>query len=134
MRKLKPPGRRPRPSAIEQQIRDAQRRGDFEGLPGEGAPLDLSDAEDPAWWARKLVQREQVSVVPPALEIRRTVERELEKLATVASESGVRERILALNARIGALNRLATSGPATAVALLDVEAIVARWRVSRGAA
>lgn len=119
-------------SWTEQQIRRAQEEGEFEGLAGAGKPLpDLSGAYDPLWWVKKLVHRERLSVLPPALQIRTRVEQELEKIWTLADEAGVRARVAALNAEIAKVNATTTSGPATTVAVLDVEVIVQRWRERR---
>jgi len=119
-------------SWTEQKIRKAQEEGEFDGLPGAGKPLpDLDDAYDPLWWVEKLVQREQVSVVPPALQIRRRVEQELETVWALAHEVDVRARVGALNAEIARVNATTTSGPATSVAVLDVELVVQRWHERR---
>lgn len=120
---------RQRRDGVEGAIQQAQREGEFDDLPGKGRPLrDLAEAYDPAWWAKKLVQRENVSVLPPALEVRRKLERLREALPTMVSEQRVRAALEALDAEIAKLNRTATSGPATSVPRLDVEAELARWR------
>jgi DnaJ-like protein len=119
-------------SWTEQQIRRAQEEGEFDDLAGAGEPLpDLRGAYDPLWWVKKLVQREHLSVVPPALQIRATVEQELEKIWTLADEEDVRARVAALNTEIAKVNATTTSGPATTVAVLDVEATVEHWRGRR---
>ena len=119
---------------IDSQIKAAEERGDFDDLPGKGKPLaHLEDAADPLWWAKQLVRREGLSVLPPALEIQRKVERFREGLGGLPSEARVREAAAALNAEIRKLNRLASSGPPTQQAPLDPEAVVARWRELRAA-
>lgn len=116
-------------SWTERQIRNAQEGGKFDDLPGEGRPLaNLGDAHDPAWWAKQLVRREGVSVLPPALEIRRDVERALERIAVLRSESDVRSVIDEVNARIRKLNAGASKGPPTSVAPLDADRVVADWK------
>ena len=119
-------------SWIDQQIEEARSKGAFDNLPGEGRPLeDLDEVTDPAWWAKKLVRREQVSFLPPALEIRLKVERCLEELWSLDDEAQVREQLATLNAEIGKTNATVTSGPPTQVGLLDEDAIVERWRARR---
>ncbi len=119
-------------SWIDQQIEEARSKGAFDDLPGEGRPLeDLEEVTDPGWWAKKLVKREQVSLLPPALEIRRKIERCLEELWSLHDEARVREQLASLNAEIGKTNATVTSGPPTQVGLLDEEAIVERWRALR---
>ncbi len=119
-------------SWIDQQIEEARSKGAFDNLPGEGRPLeDLEEVTDPGWWAKKLVKREQVSLLPPALEIRRKIERCLEELWSLHDEARVRDQLASLNAEIGKTNATVTSGPPTQVGLLDEEAIVERWRALR---
>ena len=77
------------------------------------------------------MQRENVNVLPPALEVRRKVERLREALPAIASEAGARAALEKLDAEIAAVNRTATGGPATSVARIDVEAELERWRAAR---
>lgn len=121
-----------RTSPVEQQIREAQERGEFDDLPGEGRPLeDLDEATDPAWWAKKLLRRERLSMLPPALEIRRRVEQDLARVPTLPHEGEVRELVEELNREIRKRNARATSGPPTSIAPLDPDEIVARWHEHR---
>lgn len=116
-------------SFIEQQIREAMEEGAFDNLEGQGRPIaDLGRAYDPDWWAKKLIEREKVSVTPPALALRRAVEQTLEGLRHLRDEAGVRRTIEGLNAQIGKLNATVAEGPPTNLAPLDVEMIVRQWR------
>ena len=59
---------------IDKVIREATERGEFDGLPGAGKPLDLSDTDDPDWWVKRLIQRERLdtaALLPPRLALRR---------------------------------------------------------------
>ena len=77
MTEQKPPGMSWE-SWIDQQIREAREAGLFDNLPGAGKPLpNLGGEYDPLWWVKQLVQREQISVLPPSLEILRKVESEM---------------------------------------------------------
>ncbi len=126
---------RRKPAWIEQQIEKARSEGAFENLPGHGKPPpDLDEVYDPGWWAKKLVRRERISLLPAALGIRRKVERVLEEIWSLSEESLVRGELAELNAEIGKANARVTSGPATRIGLLDVDAIVERWRVHGGEA
>ena len=128
MTERKPPGQSWE-SWIDQQIREAREAGAFDDLPGAGKPLpDLNADYDPLWWTKKLIQREQLSALPPALELRRTVERTLEQLQRTRDESEVRRIVEALNAQIRKVNATAVEGPATNVAPFDVEAVLDEWR------
>jgi hypothetical protein len=119
---------------IEQQIRDAQQSGRFDDLPGRGRPLRTDDAADPHWWTKQLLRREQVDFLPPALELRRSVEKALAALPGMRDERVVRALLERVDAEIRRANATATSGPPTTQPPLDIEALVAAWRRSRGEA
>ena len=118
-------------SWVEQQIQQAQREGQFDDLPGAGRPLRTDDGADPYWWAKQLLRREQVDYVPPALALRRSVERVLAALPSLRDEGRVRELLAGVDAEIRRFNATTVSGPPTTQAPLDVEEIVARWRRAR---
>lgn len=131
MTEQKPPGMSWE-SWIEQQIREAREAGLFDNLPGAGKPLaSLAEGYDPLWWVKQLVQREQISVLPPSLEMLRKVESEMAAVWPLGDEAKVRSRILALNREIAKVNARSTGGPPTRLGPLDVEAIVAEWRARR---
>ena len=116
-------------SWLEEQIRRAREDGAFDNLTGAGKPFtDLEGGYDPDWWVKKLVQRERVSVLPPALELLRKVESEMKKIWALRSEADVRARLLVLNAEIARSNARAAEGPPSRMGLLDLDAIVAQWR------
>ena len=132
MAKKKPPGKTWE-SFVEQQIREAMEEGAFDNLEGKGQPIaDLGREYDPDWWAKKLIEREKVSVTPPALALRKTVEQTLERLPQLRDEAEVRRTLEALNAQIRKLNATIAEGPPTNLAPLDVEAIVRGWRQRAG--
>ncbi len=119
-------------SFIEQQIREAMEQGAFDNLEGKGRPIpDLGIERDPLWWAKKLVEREKVSLMPPALALRRDVAQALERLPRIRDEAEVRRTLEALNAQIRKLNATIVEGPPTNLAPLDVEAVVSEWRRTR---
>jgi len=128
MTKKKPPGKTWE-SFADQQIREAMEEGAFDNLEGQGRPLaDLGREYDPDWWVKKLIEREKVSITPPALALRKTVEQTLERLPQMRDEAEVRRVLDALNAQIRKLNATIAEGPPTNLAPLDVEAIVSAWR------
>ena len=119
-------------SFVERQIREAREDGQFDRLEGRGKPIPgLGGNYDPLWWVKNLIEREKLAVLPPSLEIRARVDAELAVIDGLASESEVRRRLDRLNESIAQVNRTTTKGPATSVALIDVEAFVVRWRVRR---
>lgn len=127
----KPPGTSTG-SWIEAQISAAMQDGAFDNLPGVGKPLPNSgQGYDPDRWVKQLLEREGAQITPPALELRRKVEKELAALDTLADEATVRTRIAALNNEIAKFNATVVEGPPTNLAPFDIERIVTRWRQSR---
>jgi len=119
-------------SLIERQIREARAEGRFEALPGAGRPLaDADEPYDPNWWTKRLMRRERLSDLPPALAIRVRVERELDRLFGLDSEAAVRSGLLELDAEVRRVNASVTTGPPTSLPPLDVERLVAQWRERR---
>jgi hypothetical protein len=119
-------------SWIDQQIREAERAGAFDDLEGKGKPLEnVGSVEDPLWWAKSMVRREGVDILPPAIEVRRKVEKLRERMAEFRREEDLRAAVEALNDEIRRLNKYATAGPPTSQAPLDLETELARWRDQR---
>ena len=133
MTERKPPGANWEPW-IETQLRAAMEAGTFDNLPGAGKPLPNLDQEyDPLWWVKQLIQREQVSILPPSLELLRKVEKELAAIEKLDDEATVRRRVAALNVEIAKVNATVVEGPPTRLSTLDVDQVVARWRRTRSA-
>ena len=131
MTERKPPERSWK-SWVEEQIQEAQRGGEFDRLEGKGKPIPGIDAPyDPLWWVKKLIEREKLSVLPLALEVRARVDRMLAQVWTLETEAAVRERVAAINAEIARANRTTAAGPPTTLAPLDVLDVVADWRRRR---
>ena len=119
-------------SWIEELIENARQDGAFQDLEGAGKPIPgITDPYDPDWWIKKLLQREKLSVLPPALDLLRKVEAGLSVLWRMDREGEVRARVATLNAEIAAVNARVAEGPPTRLAPLDVDQIVAEWRTRR---
>lgn len=118
---------------IERSIDEAQKDGAFDDLPGKGKPLaDLDEVYDPNWWAKKLIQRERLSLLPPALALRKRVEGELRRIAKLRRREDVKRSLERLNAEIAKVNRTAAEGPPTDLTRIDVEAFLLDWERQRG--
>ena len=116
-------------SRIDRLIREAQERGEFDNLPGLGKPIPgLDRPHDEYWWVRKLLERENLSLTPAGLEIKREVEKARESVARADTEEAVRRIVADLNGKIAAANAKARSGPPSDVAPVDPDEVVARWR------
>lgn len=117
---------------VEQQLRVAHARGDFDDLPGAGKPIrDLGSSHDPDWWLKRLVERENISVLPPALALRVEDERLEDELDRLPSELSVREELEGFNARVRRARMQLEGGPPVITPLRDVEVEVAGWHARR---
>jgi hypothetical protein len=118
---------------IDQQIEEAQQRGEFDDLPGTGKPLALGDDRDDGQsWIREYVKREGVSpevFLPEPLKLRKESERLAEAVTGLPSEQAVRDAVGALNQRITQWRRIPV-GPPIVVRLVDEEAMLAGWRAA----
>jgi Domain of unknown function (DUF1992) len=124
---------RVRPEGIlDQQIRLATERGEFDNLPGTGKPIaGLDQPHDDDWWIKEKLRREDVSFLPPTLALRRDVDLTREKIERAADEAEVQDLVTAINERIRALNRIASSGPPSNLYPLDLERVLSTWRSDR---
>ena len=122
---------------VDLQVRQAMERGDFDDLPGQGKPIEGLGAEhDPDWWVKKLVERENIALLPPALALRKE-DAELDgRLDRINVESEVRREVEDFNARVRkAIYTPPTgpSGPPVITRQRDVDDEVAAWRDRRTA-
>lgn len=118
---------------VDLQVQRAIERGEFDGLPGIGKPIDdLGTTHDPDWWLKRFIEREQVTgVLPPALSLRVEATRLETVLDALSSERRVREVLEDFNARVVAARRQLQGGPPVITPLRDVEAEVQAWRERR---
>lgn len=126
------PSSQQRETWIDRQIREAQERGEFDGLRGAGEPIaDLDRPYDALWWVRRKLREENFSYLPPTLQLRREVEVAQAAIDRARSEREVREVVTAINARIRHVNRTDVTGPPSTVMVLDEEETVRAWRARR---
>jgi hypothetical protein len=119
---------------VDLQVRQAMERGEFDDLPGQGKPIeDLGVEHDPDWWVKKLVEREKVALLPPALGLRKE-DAELEaRLDAITVEREVRRELEDFNRRVVETRRQLQGGPPVVTAVRDVDAEVAAWTQRRTA-
>jgi hypothetical protein len=118
---------------VEQRLRVAMERGEFDDLPGAGKPIeDLGTEHDPDWWLKKLIERERISgVLPEALQLRKD-DLEIEALLDrQPNEAHVRRELESFNSRIVRARMQLQGGPPVITRTRDVEAEVTAWRERR---
>ena len=119
---------------VEQQVQIAMQRGDFDNLPGAGKPIeDLGPVHDPDWWVKKLVEREQLSVLPPALALRKDDAALVDELDRLTTEKEVRREVDEFNTRVRRARMQLQGGPPVITAERDPDLEVAAWRDRREA-
>jgi hypothetical protein len=119
---------------VDLQVRQAMERGDFDDLPGQGRPIeDLGVEHDPDWWVKKLVERENIALLPPAIALRKEDAELDDRLDAITAESEVRREVEDFNRRVIETRRQLQGGPPVITAPRDVDAEVAAWRERRTA-
>ena len=114
---------------VDLEVQRAISRGDFDDLPGAGRPIDdLGDEHDPDWWLKRLIERERISVLPPALALRTEDARLTDELDALGSAEQVREAVEDFNERVVEARRQLQGGPPVVTPLRDVEEEVSAWR------
>lgn len=102
---------------VEEQIRLANERGDFDNLPGAGKPIKgLTSQYDPNWWARDFLKR--LATEDADRQHSAELERKLTRIWGMESADVVRTAVRDLNAEAGSET-------------FDVEAVLASWRKFR---
>lgn len=124
-------------SWVDQQVRQAMERGEFDNLPGHGKPIeDLGAEHDPDWWVKKLVERENIALLPPALALRKEDAELDDRLDRINVESEVRREVADFNARIRKAMYTPPTGPSGPPLITrprDEDAEVAAWSGRRTA-
>ncbi|MGZ4579633.1 MAG: DnaJ family domain-containing protein [Nocardioidaceae bacterium] len=120
---------------VDQQIRSAMARGEFDDLPGAGKPIrGLETSYDPDWWVKNLIERERITgVLPPALALRKEDAALDEQLDRETAESEVRRTVEDFNRRVVEARRQLNGGPPVVTPTRDVDGEVAAWRERREA-
>ena len=118
---------------VDQQIRQAVARGDFDQLPGFGKPLtNLTAEHDPDWWVKQLIEREQITgVLPPSLLVRKEDALLDGRLDQLATEEQVRTEVEEFNALVRWALYRPPEGPPVVTRQRDPEVEVQRWSERR---
>jgi len=126
---------------VDKAIREAQERGEFDNLPGAGKPLrSLGDPEheDPDWWVKSLVERENLDLsgaMSPSMALRKEAAGFPESLLDLRTEQGVRAVLDDYNHRVRVDRLRPAVGPRSPVwaRIVDVDELVDQWRELREA-
>lgn len=119
-------------SFADRKIREAQEDGAFERLPGFGKPIPgLDQPAKDDWWLKQKLKEERLSVMPPVLEARLKVEKTLDEIQAIDSETEVRKRLRELNEIIRQAMYSPIPGPPDGIALIDIEQTIADWKSRR---
>lgn len=119
---------------IDQQIRAAQARGEFDDLPGFGKPLaDDKLPYRPDWWLNEVVQREGAGmhVVPVSVALRKLADELTAGAEKLTTEREVRDAVADYGERAKKARLLPQAGRPIVLPPLDAEEIVAAWRALR---
>ncbi|WP_193608600.1 DUF1992 domain-containing protein [Nocardioides lijunqiniae] len=118
---------------VDQQIRIAMEKGQFDDLPGAGKPIkDLGASHDPDWWLKKLVERERIAVLPPSLQLRKDDAELDDRLDELFAEAEVRREVEDFNARVMRARYSPQDGQPPLVTMpRDVDETVAAWQRRR---
>lgn len=99
----------------ENRIEEAIKEGAFENLSGFGKPLVINDSDDENGWLREKARRENLNLLPPALELAKLVERRLVAIRQLESRSEQESALRVLNEYIQRANMRITWGPPSTV-------------------
>lgn len=124
-----------RNAIVESALDKAIRRGDFDDLPGLGKPLTgLHNSEDPDWWVKQKMEREELSgVAPAAFQLRKESAVLEDTLDAFSKEADVRAYLAGFNDRVRAAVMDLREGPPVFTPPRKVEDEVAAWHRRRSA-
>jgi hypothetical protein len=120
----------------ERRIEEAMREGKFDNLPGMGKPLELEPmpAEENArmtWWALRILKNNDYT--PDEIRYRKAIDHLKGALARADQEDGVRRIVAQINELVRKLNTMGTNAINLAIAPVDEQEAVERFRERRSA-
>lgn len=86
---------------------------------------------DGNWWLRQKAKHEKLNLLPPALVLKREVEKRMEAIMKLECEQEVREAVVQLNQFIEKSNQAIVWGPASDVTEYCLDGIIAQYRNSQ---
>jgi DnaJ-like protein len=119
-------------SAADRLIREAQERGEFDNLPGAGKPLRIRNPNDPDWWVKNWIEREDLPMpLPTSLSLRKQAQTLIDDVLKLRSEQAVRDHVEAFNTRVLEARKRPVDGPPVVVRTFDVDEVLETWRDRR---
>ena len=97
---------------IEKRIKEAQKRGEFDGLPGEGEPLKIQDDShipEDLRLAYKILKN--ADFLPPELQLKKEIRQMEDMLENIPDEKEKYRQIKKINFKIMQLNMIRKSSP-----------------------
>lgn len=97
---------------IEQKIREAQMKGEFDNLPGTGKPVEIEDdrhVPEDLRMAYKILKN--ANCVPPEIELKKEIRRMEDMLENLSDEKEKYRQIKKINFKIMQLNMLRKTSP-----------------------
>jgi hypothetical protein len=121
----------------ERRIEEAMKEGKFDNLPGMGKPLDLEPlpADENArmmWWALRILK--QNDYTPEEVRWRKALDHLRARIDNVVEEVSIAPLVRQYNELVRKVNTLGTNALKLAVAPLDIDVEVARYRKRAGGA
>ena len=119
-------------SHIDEVLRQAAQRGEFDNLPGAGKPIEgLGEEHDPDWWLKQLIEREKIAVLPPSIQLRKDDAALDDLLDAQHTETAARQVVEEFNGRVIAARYSTPVGPPLITMPRDVDETLAAWRQRR---
>ena len=97
---------------VEKRIKDAQKRGEFDDLPGTGEPLEIEDDSqipEDLRLAYKILKN--ANCLPPELELKKEIRKMEEMLENIPDEKEKYRQIKKINYKIMKLNMMGKKSP-----------------------
>lgn len=97
---------------VEKKIKDAQRRGDFDNLPGQGEPLNMDDdrhVPEDLRIAYKILKN--ADCLPPELELKKEIKQMEDMLEHIPDEKERYRQMKRINHKIMKLNMMGHKSP-----------------------